>query len=327
MRAYNFGEVPVVRDGAPMAERRQMTNIPTDLLRALIAVVDHRSFTKAAASLGVTQPAVSAQIKRLQVLLGCDVFERRCNEVKLTSQGEMVLSYARRLLSLNDQIIQISSSGPRPELVIRVGTPSDYVASRLPNILARFRERWPDVRFIVRTEHFDGLARSLHAGELDLFVGFSKNRPRDAYRTWSQELSWVRGLITEFDLDRPVPLVTLGEHSIFHRIATHVLRRSGIEWETVFTGPSMMSLTSAVTAGLGVMVMLRRRASDLGMIVWEDGPLPKLPDLHGGVYVREGGARAAYEQLADEIAETMYPDSVAAPRSLRAFGKTRTSVA
>jgi hypothetical protein len=63
------------------------------------------------------------------------------------------------------------------------------------------------------------------------------------------------------------------------------------------------------------------------MIVWEDGPLPKLPDLHGGVYVRESGARAAYEQLADEIAETMYPDSVAVPRSLRAFGKTRTSVA
>ena len=45
-----------------------MTNIPTDLLRTLVAVIDLRSFTKAAASLGLTQPAVSAQIQRLQNL-------------------------------------------------------------------------------------------------------------------------------------------------------------------------------------------------------------------------------------------------------------------
>ena len=47
-------------------EVQGMTNIPTELLRALIAVVDQRSFTKAAVVLGLTQPAVSAQIKRLQ---------------------------------------------------------------------------------------------------------------------------------------------------------------------------------------------------------------------------------------------------------------------
>jgi DNA-binding transcriptional LysR family regulator len=47
-----------------------MTNIPTELLRTFVAVVDMRSFTRAAQSLGITQPAVSAQVKRLQQLLG-----------------------------------------------------------------------------------------------------------------------------------------------------------------------------------------------------------------------------------------------------------------
>ena len=53
-----------------------MLNIPTDLLRTLVAVVDLRSFTKAAQSLGVTQPAVSAQIKRLQSLLGYELLDK-----------------------------------------------------------------------------------------------------------------------------------------------------------------------------------------------------------------------------------------------------------
>jgi len=82
-----------------------MTNIPTDLLRTLVAVVDLRSFTKAAQSLGVTQPAVSAQIKRLQYLLGYEVLDKSAPGVSLTPRGEIVVSNARRLLSVNDEIL------------------------------------------------------------------------------------------------------------------------------------------------------------------------------------------------------------------------------
>ena len=89
-----------------------MTNVPTDLLRTYVAVVDLRSFTKAALKLGVTQPAVSAQIKRLQSLLGGDLFDRSVQGVSLTSQGELVVSYARRLLSINDQIRSCISATP-----------------------------------------------------------------------------------------------------------------------------------------------------------------------------------------------------------------------
>lgn len=157
-----------------------MTNIPTDLLRTFVAVVDLRSFTKAANSLGVTQPAVSAQIKRLQFLLGDDIFDRSTQGVSLTPHGETVLNYARRLLSLNDQIVRLGGVEAAPELVIRVGTPSDYVASILPVTLASFRERWPDVRFSVRTDYFDPLARQLRGGEIDLMIGLSMTQPQDA---------------------------------------------------------------------------------------------------------------------------------------------------
>ena len=287
-----------------------MTNIPTDLLRTLVAVVDLRSFTKAAASLGVTQPAVSAQIKRLQFLLGGELFDRSSQGISLTPQGEMVVSYARRLLSINDQIVDIGETGPLPELVIRVGTPSDFIASMLPNVLARFRERLPDVRFIVRTDYYDTLLRELHGGEVDLYVGLSMNPPPDVRHSWAEEVVWVRAAASQLDLDRPVPLVSHGERSVYHRLAVTALTAAGLEWEDVFTGPSMTSLNGAVAAGLGVMAVTRRRANDVGMLIWDDAPLPKLPDLYSGIYVREGGARAAYEQLADEIAEAI---SIARP--------------
>ena len=304
-----------------------MTNIPTDLLRALVAVIDCRSFTKAAVALGVTQPAVSAQIKRLQVLLGSNLFDRSSHDINLTPQGELVVSHARRLLSLNDQIVHIGGAGPRPELVIRVGTPSDFVASRLPTTLARYRERWPDIRFIVRTDYFDTLLRDLQSGGLDLLIGLSMNPPHDARHVWAQEVVWVRGLTTELDPNRPVPLVSYGDPCVYHKLAVKVLKKAGLDWEDVFTGPSMTSVTSAVLAGLGVMPMIRRRANDLDLLIWEDGPLPKLPDLQGGIYIREGGARVAYEQLADEIVGVLNPPSKVAPKLVPAIAKASTSAA
>ncbi len=304
-----------------------MTNIPTDLLRALVTVLDCSSFTKAALALGLTQPAVSAQIKRLQVLLGCEVFDRSSHEINLTPQGELVVSHARRLLSINDQIVQIGGAGPRPELVIRVGTPSDFVASRLPATLARFRERWPDVRFMVRTDLFDTSLRELHSGGLDLFVGLSMNQPIDARHFWVHEAVWVRGLTTELDPNRPIPLVSYGESSVYHRLAVQTFKKAGLDWEVVFTGPSMMSLTSAIAAGLGVMPIIRRRANDNRLVIWEDGPLPELPDLYSGIFIREGGARAAYEQLADAIVEVLNPETTVTPKLVPTIAKARTSAA
>jgi DNA-binding transcriptional LysR family regulator len=302
-----------------------MTNIPTDLLRTLVAVVDLRSFTKAAAKLGVTQPAVSAQIKRLQFLLGGDLFDRNVQGVSLTPQGELVVSYARRLLSINDQIVNISASGLRPDLVIRVGTPSEYIASIMPGFLAQFRARWPDVRFNVRTDFYDPLVRELRSGDIDLMIGLSMTPPHDARHSRAQEVVWVHSPATRIDHDRPVPLVSYGELCVYHRLAVQALQSVGFDWEDVFTGPSVASLSGAVNAGLGVMAITRRRAAKVGMLVWENPPLPKLPDLYSGIYVREGGARAIYEQLADDIAAVFYEPAESLPELGAATAATRNA--
>jgi DNA-binding transcriptional LysR family regulator len=301
-----------------------MTNIPTDLLRTLVAVVDLRSFTKAAALLGVTQPAVSSQIKRLQFLLGGELFDRKVQGISLTPHGELVVGYARRLLSINDQILHLAGDNPRSELMVRIGTPSDFVATILPGTLARMRQLWPDVRFIVRANFYDPLLRELHSGDLDLFVGLSLTRPNDARHCWAQETVWVRGVTTQLDLDRPIPLVSYGEQCAYRQVAVKALKSARLDWEDVFTGPSATSLDGAVAAGLGVMAITRRRATELGMMIWDDAPLPKLRNLYTGIYVREGGARAAYEQLADEIATVLRMPSAKKPALVAANGTAHT---
>lgn len=284
-----------------------MTNIPTDLLRTLVAVVDLRSYTKAANSLGVTQPAVSAQIKRLQQLIGADLFERGGQGVVLTSRGERVVARSRRLLSLNDEIVGLGAVSVRADLTVRIGTSSDFVASVLPGILARFRVQHPDVRFVIRADFHEPLLRQLHAGDVDLLVGLSPTRPPDARHTDPQEMLWIRGAVP-FDLDggRPVPLVSCGEPCTYHRHAVKTLRSAGLEYEQVFIGSGMQSVNNAVASGLGTTICSRRRASVLGLNEWMDGPLPKPAPLHSSVHVREGGSREINEQLADQVAAVIH---------------------
>jgi DNA-binding transcriptional LysR family regulator len=280
-----------------------MLNIPTDLLRTLVAVTEMRSFTKAAQSLGVTQPAVSAQIKRLQYLLGYEVLDKSAPGVSLTPRGEIVVNNARRLLSINDEILQLTS-GHMPGQSIRLGIPIDYAGSRLPGTLVRFRRQWPDISYNVSSGPVDDMLRDLKQGELDLVLGLFTDAPAIAARhVWTQKAVWVHSEATTLDAAGPVPLVSYGGDSACQRLAVAALHRAGLDCNFVFTSHSLMSLMAAVAAGFGVMVVPRGRALRNKLSIWEDSPLPELPDIYTALFVRDGGDRAAIEQLADYLKE------------------------
>jgi DNA-binding transcriptional LysR family regulator len=286
-----------------------MLNIPTDLLRTLIAVVDMRSFTKAAQSLGVTQPAVSAQIKRLQYLLGYEVLDKSAPGVSLTPRGQIVVSNARRLLSINDEILQLTSGQPAGQ-VIRVGIPADYAGSRIPAALIRFRERRPAVSYNVGSFPVDEMLRDIKRGDLDLVLALFTEEPDvEARHAWTEEPVWVRSETTKIDPDGPVPLVSYGGDSACQRLAVMALHRAGLDCNFVFTSHSLVSQVAAVAAGFGVMVMPRGRAVRNNLTIWEDSPLPKLPQLYGAIFVREGEDRTAIEELADHLRDEIHHDA------------------
>jgi len=278
-----------------------MLNIPTDVLRTLLAVVEMRSFTRVAQSLGVTQPAVSAQIKRLQHLLGYEVLAKSTPGVSLTPRGEIVVNNARRMLAINDEILQLTS-GRSAGQAIRVGVPSDYAGSRIPAALAKFRERWPSVTYIVRSEPVHDLLRDLKQGVLDLVLALFAEEPKIAARhSWTEVPVWVYGKETKVDFDGPIPLVSSGGDSACQRIAIAALHRAGLDCNFVFTSHSMVSRTAAVEAGFGVMVMPLGRAIRNNLKIWENSPLPQLPELYGAIFLRDGDDRTAIEELADYL--------------------------
>src|SRR5208282_5756959 len=110
-----------------------MRAIPIDVIRAFVAVVDSRGFTRAAEDLGRTQPTVSLQVKRLEELIEAPLFEKT-SRLTLTRSGEICLNYGRKILAQHDEMLdfvgrQRASSDP-----IRLGMPGEVAAFLVPSL-------------------------------------------------------------------------------------------------------------------------------------------------------------------------------------------------
>ncbi len=219
-----------------------MINIPTEMLRTLVAVVDHRSFTKAAMSLGVTQPAVSAQIKRLQFVLGIELFDKDAAGIVLTRGGNEVVTYARRMLSINDQIVKIASPESN-DTTIKVGATGDYFSPYLPQVLVRIRQRWPQHKFALYHGPSITLLQQLRNGELDLVISFTPEKPElDARYHWVEELVWVRGHSMPEPLPEVIPLVARNDHWMSRGAAIAALEKISRPFEVVLSAPTILAM-------------------------------------------------------------------------------------
>src|SRR5689334_17409600 len=132
------------------------TNIPTDLLRTFVAICELGSFTKTANLLDLTQPAVSAHMRRLESMIGADLITKSLTGVVLTECGIEVLRHARRMLAINDQIVTGSGVEAQPQ-VVRVGVPNIHAPAVLGGILREGREFRSQFRLQVRCDHSHGL--------------------------------------------------------------------------------------------------------------------------------------------------------------------------
>lgn len=132
-------------------------------LRALVAVAETRSFSRAADRLHVTQPAVSKRVANLEAELGQRLFDRVGHRVYLTAAGQTLLGHARRLLAgLEDARVAVENLGGRVAGSLRLATSHHIGLRRLPAVLKAYAQRYPDVSL-----EFDFLDSELAYAEVE----------------------------------------------------------------------------------------------------------------------------------------------------------------
>lgn len=138
-------------------------------LRYFLALAHHLHFGRAARSLHISQPSLSQQIKALEEKLGVKLFERSRRRVVLTSDGEVLLSYARQLVALADDAQREFAERNRLRIGrVRLGTTPTLGGHLLPSVVRRFFDQYPGVELTITEDGTDELARRLGDGRIDL---------------------------------------------------------------------------------------------------------------------------------------------------------------
>ncbi|USI75171.1 LysR substrate-binding domain-containing protein [Sphingomonas morindae] len=232
----------------------RLTNLDMDALRSFVTGTDAGSFARAADRLGRSTSAVSAQLKKLEEQAGVAIMRRSGRGLALTESGEALLSYARRLLSLNDEAIG-AVRGVELEGWIRLGLQADFGETVLPQVLGRFARAHPKVRIEGHTARNRELADRVATGQLDLALAWDDGRA-DGERIASIPIAWLGAASSEFGwqvrADEPLPLVSLEAPCILRSLACDHLDKAGIAWRIAFVSASLSGLWAATAAGLGV---------------------------------------------------------------------------
>jgi DNA-binding transcriptional LysR family regulator len=181
-----------------------MKNVTLRQLRVFVAAARQLSFGRAASELHLTPPAVSMQIKELEEQVGLPLFDRSARQVALTTAGEYLLVYAKRILATlkdaEDAVARLRGLEDGRVIIGMVSTAKYY----LPRLLARFREDHPRIEVRLTVGNRSQLVALMQQSEVDLAV---MGRPPEEFATRAEPFAaHPLGIVTAPDH----PLIRMG---------------------------------------------------------------------------------------------------------------------
>lgn len=235
-------------------------------LEYFVSVARHLNFRQAARRSGVSQPALSAQIARLEQVLGVTLFERDRQRVLLTAVGHEVMIRAQRMLSELDDLARAAeahgapSSGP-----LRLGVIPTVAPYLMPQALQFFRERFPKLDLYFKEEQTTRLLELLHDGKLDVLLLALEADLGDVetvdvirdpflFAGFSDHPLARRRLIHEHDL-RDERVLLLEDGHCLKDQAWDICRKRGARDVIDFRATSLSTLAQMVSTGVGVTLL------------------------------------------------------------------------
>ena len=269
-----------------------------DLLKAFVAVADHRSFTRAAAALNRTQSAVSMQIKRLEERLDVELFSRSTVSVDLSSAGEGLLGYARRILKLNDEAVG-HLRDHKVQGVVRLGVMDDYGSVVVPPLLSRFVSGYP----LIHVEMETGLTATMTdrlGSAFDLVIAMHPEGRGGGEFLRREQAVWAAGASHPVEALDPLPVALYPQGCLFRKWAMEALDKAKRPWRLAFVSHSLAAVEAITVQGLAVTVVKSGTfPSALRALSARDG-MPKLPAADIRLHRASKLSRAA-SLLADHL--------------------------
>jgi DNA-binding transcriptional LysR family regulator len=243
----------------------------TRQLAAFCAVVERRSFSQAAEQLGVTQPAVSLQIRSLEKRLGLQLLDRSGRRVEPTEAGNRLYRSAQRLLAMEEQLLSDLGGDVEGALVgrLEIGASTGPGGTVLPVVLGEFQRVHPEVHVALAVSDTQHVVEQVARREVELgVVGASRRHRGVVFEPFFRDevvLAVPRGhrfagrQVTLDEL-KAEPLVLMQEGAGVRQVIEEELRAAGLRLRDLDVRLELglqESARSAVVAGLGVTFISR----------------------------------------------------------------------
>jgi DNA-binding transcriptional LysR family regulator len=274
-------------------------NLDIALLRTFSTVVEAGGVTRAASALGVSQAAVSQQVKRLEDILESRLFERQGRRLILAPAGERLLAQARRLVMQNDELLSAMRT-PSFEGEVRLGVPYDIIASVVPPILRGFAKAQPRVRVSLVCEDSRVVREALRSGGVDLALTTETDCGRHGETLRTDRLVWVGASGGDAHLKDPLPVSLGAPTCVFRPVAIEALGKVRRDWRPVCEVSRLEPVYAVLEAGLAVAPLLRSSVPERFEILGREAKLPSLPEFRINLYVPPGISPAARD-LAEHV--------------------------
>ncbi len=243
-----------------------MADLKLKDLRYLVAVADTRHFGRAAERSFVSQPTLSAQLKKLEEYLGVQLIERAPKRVQLTSAGEEIVERARRILESSDEIVELARGHLDPlSGRLRVALLPTIGPYLLPHVAARLRKQLPRLELMLYEYQTDLMLEKLHSGEIDVGI-LALPVPMDgldSYELYKEPFTVAvptahklaqRSTIKVADLSHETLLLLEDGHCLRDQ-ALDICSGTDVHEKQDFRATSLETLRQMVASGVGITLL------------------------------------------------------------------------